>query len=69
MTCTTALGYAGWLRLPGRPWRMVAEDADRGECLTKLLDASDRAWSPHKDVLLLPAGEDPNAAPPRKAVR
>jgi hypothetical protein len=61
-------GFTGWIRTPGGPWQAVVGDQRHDECLTLLLIHAAAVLELHKDLTVLPSGEDPNRRPPRHAL-
>jgi hypothetical protein len=59
-------GFAGWLRLPRGPWRPVVQDLSEDDCHARLLRHAGEVPGPHKDLTVLPTGQDPNRQPTRR---
>jgi hypothetical protein len=66
-TEATVTGWTGWLRIGRRPRRRVADGLNKDEVLMALMKAADADQSKNKDLVILPAGTDPNARPVKHA--
>ena len=62
---TTVKGWTGWLRINKGRWEKVVENASKDDTLALLMAAADRAAGRNKDLVVLPAGERPDARPPK----
>ena len=62
---TTATGRVGWLRINKGRWQRVCKGASRDDVLFALMAAADRAAGRNKHLVVLPAGERPDARPPK----
>ncbi len=58
-------GFSGWMRQPGRRWRVVCQCATHDDALAELLVAADRTPGP-KDLVVLAAGVDPHRRPTKR---
>jgi hypothetical protein len=63
MTTATVTGHVGWLRINNGRWQQVCEGASKDDVLSCLMAAADRAAGRNKDLVVLPAGERPDARP------